>query len=150
VLTRAGILASAVGLLWCVSCATAPRPTEASRRIQANAPAVVEGRVQDTEGHPVAGIAVRGIPRGKDLPWSPAVETQCDGTFRLALAAPGVYGFLLRWQQVSVITPSPQDPARLEIPVAPGEQRGRVDLVFLAPLWRQITESAPSEIPSCP
>jgi hypothetical protein len=144
-----GFLASAVGVA-CVSCATAPTPTEASRRIAANAPAIVEGRVRDVNGRPVGGIAVRGIPRGADIPWSPAVKTQCDGSFRLSLAAPADYGFLLRWQDVTVITPSPQDPARLNVAVLPGSLREGVDLVFLAPSWRQTVESAPAEIPSCP
>ena len=148
-LRRAGFLASAVGAA-CVSCATAPTPTDASRRIAANAPAVVEGRVRDESGRPVAGIAVRGIPRGADIPWSASVKTQCDGSFRLTLAAPGDYGFLLRWGDLTVITPSPQDPARLNVAVSPGSERGGVDLVFLAPQWRQMAESAPAQIPSCP
>lgn len=98
----------------------------------------------------MAGIAVRGIPRGEDIPWSPWAVTGCDGTFRLSLAAPGSYGFQLLWNRISVITMSPQDPARLEIPLAPGERRAGVDLVFLAALWRPLTESAPVETPSCP
>jgi hypothetical protein len=147
--TRRGSVAAVVALIG-VSCATAPRPTEKSRRIQANPPAVIEGRVRDEQGRAVAGIAVRGIPRGAELPWSPAAQTQCDGSFRLALAAPGVYGFLLRWRQVSVITPSPLDPARLEIAVSPGQERSGVELLFLAPQWRSVTESAPPETPSCP
>ena len=132
------------------SCATAPKQTEALRRIHANPPAIVEGRVQDEDGRPVAGIGVRGIPRARDIPWLPAATTQCNGTFRLALAAPGAYGFLLQWRGLTVITASPQDPARLEIPVDSGEHRGGIDLVFLAPLWQQVTEAAPRETPSCP
>jgi hypothetical protein len=137
-------------LLGSAACASAPRPTKASLEIRANPPAVVEGRVRNPEGRPVAGIGVRGIPRGEDIPWSPWVMTGCDGTFRLTLAAPGSYGFQLLRNKTSVITASPQDPARLEIPLVPGERRGGVDLVFLEALWRSITESAAGQTPPCP
>jgi hypothetical protein len=137
-------------LLGSASCASAPRPTKASLEIRANPPAVVEGRVRNPEGRPVAGIGVRGIPRGEDIPWSPWVMTGCDGTFRLALAAPGSYGFQLLWNKTSVITASPQDPARLEIPLVPGERRGGVELVFLEALWGSITESSAVVTPPCP
>src|SRR5258705_2210142 len=80
------------------ACATAPTPTEASRRIAAKPPAIIEGRVTDTAGRPVAGIAVRGIPRGADIPWAPPAVTDCDGRFRLSVPAPAAYGFLLAWK----------------------------------------------------
>ena len=131
------------------ACAGAPRPTAANLRIRANPRAVIEGRVHDPEGRPVAGIGVRAVPRGADIPWSDWVETGCDGSFRLSLPAPGSYGFQLRWKKVSVITASPRDPARLDVPVEPGERRDGIDLVFLPALWREIKESVPDETPSC-
>ncbi len=118
--------------------------------IRANPPAIVEGRVEDSRGRPVAGISVRGIPRSEDIPWFPAAVTACDGSFRLSLAAPGSYGFLLLWKGTAVITPSPNDPSRLEISLASGEKREDVRLVFLASEWRKVTESAPEDTPSCP
>ena len=132
------------------ACSTAPTPTQATLRIRSNPRAVVEGRVRDAEGRPVAGIAVRGIPRGADIPWSAWAVTGCDGAFRLTLPAPASYGFQLRWKSVSVITASPQDPARLDVTVEPGERRDGIELVFLRALWRPLTESAPAETPSCP
>lgn len=133
-----------------VSCSSAPKPTVASLKIRENSPAIVEGRVTDERGRPVAGIAVRGIPRGKDIPWFPPVSTACDGRFQLPLAAPGGYGFLLLWKGTAVITPSPEDPSRLDVRVWPGQMRDGVDLVFLDAEWRQVTESAPADTPSCP
>ena len=118
--------------------------------IRSNPRAVVEGRVRDPEGRPVAGIAVRGIPRGADIPWSAWALTGCDGAFRLTLPAPASYGFQLRWNTISVITTSPEDPARQNIVLQPGERRDGVELVFLRTLWRPLTESSPAETPSCP
>ena len=62
------------------ACATAPKPTEASRRVAANPPAIVEGIVRDESGKPVAGIGVRGIPGGKQrymvsVPWPPLARS---------------------------------------------------------------------------
>lgn len=131
-------------------CATAPKVTAATRRIEANPRAVVEGRVRDLDGRPVAGIGVRGIPRGADIPWAPAVPTGCDGRFRLSLAAPGYYGFLLLWEGRSVVTADPRDPARVEISVVPGQTVSGVELVFLGDEWRAISEAAPADTPSCP
>lgn len=133
-----------------VACATAPRPTPESLRIGANTPAIVEGHVRDLDGHPVAGITVRGIPRGRDIPWSPAATTQCDGSFRLRLAAPGSYSFLLGWKEIAVMTPAPEDPGRRLVDLTAGEKRAGIDLQFLGPEWRQITDAAPAETPSCP
>src|SRR5438067_1241672 len=109
------------------ACASAPRPTEASRQICANAPATVEGRVRDADGRPVARIGVRGIPRGRDIPWLPATTTNEDGSFRLRLAAPASYGFYLLWRGEVVITPDPRDPSRLEVSLQPGETRRGLD-----------------------
>jgi len=150
---------SATARLWAVllissaaACASAPRPTAETLRVDANPRAIVEGRVTDPEGRPLSGVGVRGIPRGKDIPWAPWVQTGCDGSFRLPLPAPAHYAFQLLWKGLSVITESPRDPARLEIPVLPGERRGGVELVFLGELWRPVTESAwaPPEPSSCP
>jgi hypothetical protein len=120
-------------------CASAPRPTPLSRQIGANPPAVAEGRVIDEDGHPVAGIGVRGIPRGKDIPWFPAVTTDADGRFRLPLAAPASYGFLLVWKGEVVVTPDARDPARLDVSVRPGETLSVPDLLFLRAAWERAT-----------
>jgi hypothetical protein len=132
------------------ACATAPKQTDASRRVAANPPAIVEGRVGDENGKAAAGIGVRGIPGGKDVPWSPVVETACDGRFRLVLAAPASYTFLLLWRGTGVITPDPRDPSRTSITVAPGEVVAGVDLVLLASEWRDAGAAAPAATPPCP
>lgn len=133
-----------------VACATAPKPTAASLKIRANAPAVVEGRVRDVGGRPAAGLRVRGIPRGADTPWSPWTTTGCDGSFRLSLSAPGSYGFLLSWNATALITQSAEDPARLQVAVEPGEIVRGLELVFLGSEWGRLTEGAPADTPSCP
>jgi hypothetical protein len=141
-----------LGLCVCVAsaCATAPKETEATRRVAANPPAIVEGRVRDAEGHPVAGIGVRGIPAAKDVPWSPVVETGCDGRFRLTLAAPATYSFVLLWHGTGVITPDPRDPSRESVSVAPATTASGVELVFLAADWRDAAVPVPATTPSCP
>jgi hypothetical protein len=141
-----------LGLCVCAAsaCATAPTPTAASRRIAANPPAIVEGRVRDAGGNPVAGIGVRGIPAGKDVPWSPVVETGCDGRFRLTLAAPATYSFVLLWRGTGVITPDPRDPSRESVPAAPATTTRGVELVFLADAWRDAGVAVPASTPSCP
>ena len=73
------------------------------------------------------------------IPWPAWVATQCDGTYRLPLAAPAHYAFQLLWKGRSVITEDPRDPARLEVALLPGERRTGVDLVFLPALWRKVT-----------
>ena len=133
-----------------LGCATAPKVTAATKRISANPRALVEGRVRDLDGRPAAGMGVRGIPRGADLPWSPAATTGCDGAFRLSLAAPGSYGFLLLWNGEGVETSDPRDPAQVEIAVAPGQTISGVELVFLGEEWRAISAAAPADTPSCP
>ncbi len=132
------------------ACATPPKPTAGSLRIGANAPAVVEGRVRDAGGRPAAGLRVRGIPRGADIPWSPWTTSGCDGSFRLSLAAPGSYGFLLAWKDAALITPSAEDPALLQVAVEPGQTVRGVELVFLESEWKLLTETAPADTPSCP
>ena len=134
-----------------IHCATAPKVTAATRRISANPPAVVEGRVRDLDGRPVAHIGVRGLPRGADIPWAPAASTECDGRFRLTLPAPGDYGFLLVWNGESVVTSDPRDPALIELSVSPGRTVTGIELVFLGDEWRTINPpAAPADTPSCP
>lgn len=99
-------------------------------RRSANPPAVVEGIVRDAAGHPVPGLTVLGVPRSKDLPWSPSSVTDAEGRFRLVLAAPGEYGFLLSSGGISVVTPRPEDPTRTVVSLRPGDRRTGVALVF--------------------
>jgi hypothetical protein len=142
-----GLLAVIVSLL---RCATPPKVTAATRRISANPPAVVEGRVRDLDGRPVAHIGVRGLPRGADIPWAPPATTECDGRFRLTLPAPGGYGFLLVWNGESVVTSDPRDPALIDVSLAPGQTVAGIELVFLGDEWRTISPAAPADTPSCP
>jgi len=132
------------------SCATAPKPTAASLRIAAKPPAIIEGRVTDTQGRPAAGIGVRGIPRGADIPWAQPAFTDCDGAFRLSVPAPAAYGFLLSWKTTAVITPGPDDPALVAVAVEPGGRVAGVALVFDAAAWRAATADAPADMPACP
>ena len=106
--------------------------------------------MRDTDGHPVAGIGVRGIPAAKDVPWSPVVATGCDGRFRLALAAPATYSFVLLWRGTGVITPDPRDPSRASVTVAPDTTAAGVELIFLAEAWRDAAVDVPATTPSCP
>jgi len=133
-----------------VACATPPKPTAAAKRIARNPPATIEGRVTDPDGRPVAGVGVRGIPRGEDIPWWPAAATDCDGRFRIQVAAPAAYAFLLSWKGVSVMTSAPDDPAMTAVPVAPGDTYGNVHLVFDAAAWRKAGAADPPDDPSCP
>lgn len=132
------------------ACATAPKPRAAALRIAKNPPATIEGRVTDPEGRPVAGVGVRGIPRGEDIPWRPEATTGCDGRFRLEVSAPAAYGFLLSWKGVAVMTPAPDDPAMTPVSVAPGLTVGGVHLVFDAAAWRKTGAADPPDDPSCP
>jgi hypothetical protein len=92
----------------------------------------------DPAGVPVAGISVIGLPRGKDVPWSPPAVTDSSGRFRLTVFAPAEYGFLLRAEGRTVVTPLPEDPSRLAIPVVPGERREGIELVFLREPWKDV------------
>ncbi len=118
-----------------VGCATPPRPTAASLALAANERAVVEGRVAERNGRPVAGIQVQALPRGKDVGWSPPAATDSQGRFRLTVIAPAEYGFLLVWQDRTVITPEKDDPARQRVAVSPGERRAGIELLFLREAW---------------
>jgi hypothetical protein len=119
------------------ACATRPRPTAGTLVRLSNARAVVEGRVRDEEGRAVAGISVQGLPREKDLAWSPSSLTDGEGRFRLELAAPGDYGFLISWKGITVVTPRDDDPARVLVQVVPGERRAGVELVFHRAEWER-------------
>jgi hypothetical protein len=133
-----------------LSCATAPKPTAASVRIAAKPPAVIEGRVTDSAGHPLAGIAVRGIPRGADIPWAPPALTDCDGRFRLSVPAPAAYGFVLAWKGTALITPGADDPALVAVVVEPGARVEGVALTLDAAAWRRIGVAAPVGPMPCP
>ena len=120
------------------ACATPPRPAPETVALAAHARAIVEGRVTDREGHPVAAIGVQGLPRGKDAGWSAAAITDSEGRFRLSLVAPAEYGFLLSWRGRSVITQEDADPARLRIAVLPGQRREGIELLFLRESWEKL------------
>ncbi|HEY6066014.1 MAG TPA: carboxypeptidase-like regulatory domain-containing protein [Thermoanaerobaculia bacterium] len=117
------------------ACATRPRPTAGTVLRLANPHAIVEGRVRDVEGHAVSGVAVRGLPREKDLAWSPASVTDGEGRFRLDLVAPGEYGFLVSWKGITLVTARADDPARVLVRVDPGERRSGVEIVFHRAEW---------------
>ena len=92
----------------------------------------------DRQGRAVAAIKVQGLPRGKDVGWSPAAVTDSSGRFRLVLIAPADYGFLLSWNGRTVITPEKDDPARLHVAVESGSRREGVDLIFLQEEWEEL------------
>ena len=148
--TVSAFVLAAVALQVIGACASAPRPREAALRIAKNPPATVEGRVTDPSGRPAAGVGVRGIPRGEDIPWSAPAITDCDGRFRLSVAAPAAYAFLLFWKDTAVLTPDPGDPSNVAVPVQPGQTVSGVALVFDAEAWRRATDAAPATTPSCP
>jgi hypothetical protein len=123
-----------------VACVSAPPPTAGMRAVAGNPPARVEGRVVDAQGRPVPNLYVEGIPRGKDIPWSPGATTDSDGRFILFLAAPGSYGFVLTEGDRTVVTDDPHDPSRVVIEVRPGQRRDGIELVFLREERRKILE----------
>jgi hypothetical protein len=148
--SRAGHLLLGAVAIAAASCASAPKPTAAAVRIAKNAPAVIEGRVGDTAGHSVAGIAVRAIPRGADIPWAAPSVTDCDGKFRLSVPAPAAYGFLLSWKGTAVITPDSDDPALVAVAVEPGDRVTGIALVFDGAAWSLACAAAPAGTPACP
>ena len=119
------------------ACATRPRPTAETVRRSTNPTAIVEGRVVDPQGKVVAGVSVKGLPRDKDLGWSPSSTSDARGRFRLELFAPGDYGFLLSWNGVTVVTPREDDPSRVLVKVAPGGRQDGVELVFRREEWER-------------
>jgi carboxypeptidase family protein len=128
------------------ACVTAPRPTDEAVRRAANPGAVVEGRVLDPDGHPVFGVAVWGLPRDKDLGWSAPAVSDAAGRFRLVLVAPGTYGFLVSWKGVTIVTPRPDDPTRVLLPVRPGDRKSGVAIVFRREEWDRAL-LAPPRVP---
>lgn len=116
-------------------CASPPRPTPAARQLAGNPRAVVEGRVVNRAGRPVAGLAVTAIPRGRDIVWSPAATTGPDGSFSLTLFAPAGYAFFLTRDGRTVITPDADDPVRVVVVLQPGDRRTDVTLYFLDDEW---------------
>jgi hypothetical protein len=124
------------------ACVSAPRLTDEAIRRESNARATVTGTVRDESGKSVAGIQITGLPRERDLGWSPPAVSDAEGRFRLELIAPGDYGFLLSWRGVTVITASPDEPARVRLQVRPAEKKAGVELTFLRQAWeRTLAES---------
>jgi hypothetical protein len=126
--------ATILALLAC-ACASRPRPTAETLERAANPRAIVEGRVVDVRGEPVAGVSVRGLPREKDLAWSPPSVTDARGRFHLELVAPGDYGFLISWKGLTIITPRKDDPSRVPLTLSPGEHREGIELLFHREEW---------------
>ena len=141
---RAISLALVLIVLIALACATRPKPTKGTVERAANPRALVEGIVRDGDGAPVAGVSVRGLPREKDVGWSPAAITDKGGRFRLELVAPGDYGFLLSWSGVTIVTPQDDDPSRVSVHVDPGERRTGVTLLFRREDWDRALLSAPT------
>jgi hypothetical protein len=124
------LAAGGVAILLGAGCASRPRLTAETVRRSRNPPAVVEGTVRDPDGRAVSGVSVQGLPRDKDLAWSPAAVTDAEGRFRLSLAAPGEYGFLVTSGGITVVTPRSDDPSRTTVSLRPGERRTGIELVF--------------------
>ena len=118
-------------VLVALACASPPKTTPAARQLLSNVRAVVQGRVLDRAGLPVAGLGVTAIPRGRDIEWSPAAKTDSEGRFVLTLFAPAEYAFFLSRGAKTVITPDPDDPLRVIVSLQPGERRSGVELRFL-------------------
>lgn len=116
-------------------CATRPQPTPETVRRSANPRAIVEGRVVDPRGAPVAGVSVRGLPREKEVAWTAPSVTDDQGRFRVELVAPGQYGFVLSWKGITIVTPFEDDPSRVLLRLAPGERRSGIELLFRREEW---------------
>jgi hypothetical protein len=143
------IAALAAASLLLAACASAPKVTEATKRLASNPRAVIDGVVRDETGRPVAGIGVRGVPRGKDIPWAPPVTTDCAGHFRLALPAPAGYAFQLYWNGRSVATDDSADPLLVDVVLRPGEERSGLELTLLRGRWESVTGESPGSPASC-
>lgn len=137
---RNALLLAAATLL---ACATPPRPTPRSIELADNPRAFLSGTVRDSEGRPVEGIEVHALPRAKDVGWSPPGRTDARGRFALTVFAPAEYGFLLRHNGITVVTPDPSDPSRVRVAVTPGQSREGAELVFLRELWDPIRGRGP-------
>lgn len=127
-----------VALPLAVACASPAKTTPAARQLFGNARAIVEGRVVDRAGRPVAGLGVTAIPRGRDIEWSPDATTDSDGRFTLTLFAPAEYAFLLWRDGRAVITGDPDDPCRVFVVVRPGDRRAGLELHFLEEEWKAV------------
>jgi hypothetical protein len=125
------LLAASCALAVVAACAKRPPPTPGAIALARNPRATVEGRVLDTEGRPVAGVQVQGIPGGRDVFWAPTDTTDRNGRFRLSLDAPSEYVFLIFDDRIGVVTPSPRDPSLVRIFLEAGETRGDIDLTLL-------------------
>jgi hypothetical protein len=136
-------LPRALLLLAAARCASAPPPTPGALRIARNPRAVVEGRVRDTGGRPVAGMGVEALPHSVDVPRVAKAVTDSEGRFRLTLFAPAEYGFLLSSGGISVVTSDPRDPSRVTVAVEPGENKSGIELSFLEEEWRRIEPGPP-------
>ena len=95
-----------------------------------NPAAIVEGTVRDPAGKPLSGLTVQGLPRNENLLWSEAAITDREGRFRLSVAAPGDYGFLVTSGAITVVTARADDPSRTVVSLRPGERRTGIELVF--------------------
>ena len=87
---------------------------------------------------------MRGLPREKDVGWSPVAVTDGSGRFRLELVAPGDYGFLISWNGITVVTARDDDPSRVFVHVDPRERRNGVALVFRREEWDRALRSPPT------
>jgi hypothetical protein len=133
--------ALAIGIApFAFACASAPKATPEAQRLFGNARAVVEGRVVDRAGMPVAGLGVTAIPRGRDIEWLPEATTDLDGHFTLTLFAPAEYAFFLSRGARTVITAEPDDPCRVVVDVKPGDRRTGLELRFLREEWKALAD----------
>lgn len=128
------------------ACVSAPRLTDEAVRREGNARATVTGTVRDDNGRPVAGIRIIGLPRDRDLAWSPPAVSDEEGRFRLELIAPGNYSFLLSWKGVSVMTTAPEDPSRVRVHLSPAEERA-VALTFPRAAWESTLAESGQTLP---
>ena len=126
----ARLAAGSLAIVLAAGCASPPRPTTEAVHRSRNPPAIVEGTVRDRAGTRLSGLSVQGLPREKDLLWSPAAVTDREGRFRLSLDAPGEYGFLVTSGRITVVTPRSDDPSRTIVSLRPGERRTGIELVF--------------------
>ncbi|MFN2385015.1 MAG: carboxypeptidase-like regulatory domain-containing protein [Thermoanaerobaculia bacterium] len=146
---RSRLAALSIACALAGACASAPRLTDEAIRRGTNARATVTGTVRDPGGRPIAGIRVIGLPRDRDLAWSPPAVSDAEGRFRLELIAPGNYGFLLSWNGVTVITLDPKDPSRVRVHLKPSEERA-IELTFPREAWERTLAESGQKLPPAP